>query len=227
MEAESMEEVCGIICLEVDLEAMCHRAYEVAKLAPQTAGELSKFGYLAKLHLDLPEQSLKFRLCFGLPDECLMELVHQLAQQRKPRRVAELVPQIPLRLEDYTYAGIAVVAAYESVEVAIPPWIPAEEWLLLGWIILPTYLRVAATKGIGRAELCGQTNSPSPIAVIELMIFGIVTPRPKIPEEQVDTLDDIRLAHVVLSEENNRAAPWELDLQGVMNRAVVLKSDAD
>jgi len=86
-----------------------------------------------------------------------MKLVHQPAQQRKLRRVAELVPQVPLRLEDYTYTGITVVAAYEAVKVAVPPWIPAEEWLLLGGIVRPTYLRVAATKGIGRAELAGCT----------------------------------------------------------------------
>jgi hypothetical protein len=92
---------------------------------------------------------------------------------------------------------------------------------------VPTYLRVTATKEVARAELRGQTDSPDPIAVIELLIFGVVTPRPKIAEEQVDALNDLGLPHVVLSEENNRAAPWELDLQRALDRAIVLDSDAD
>jgi hypothetical protein len=48
------------------------------------------------------------------------------------------------------------------------------------------------------------------------MIFGIVTPGPKITQEQVNTLDDIRLACIVLPEEDDRAARWKLDLQGTM-----------
>jgi len=71
---------------------MCHRAYEVAKLAPEAGGELCKFGYLAELLLDLPEQSFKFRLRLGSSGERLVKLVHQPAEQRKLRRVAELVP---------------------------------------------------------------------------------------------------------------------------------------
>jgi hypothetical protein len=70
-------------------------------------------------------------------------------------------------------------------------------------------------------------DRPGPIAVIELMIFGVVTPRPKITEEQVDTLDDIGLPRVVLTEKDDRTAPWKLNLQRALDRAIVLESDAD
>lgn len=208
MDAQRSEEVARVVRAEVDVQPIWQVLSEILGRLRKHVLELRELRHCAELFEEAAEYCCELSLPLRVVEQAFVEPVHELGEHRVLARVAQLVVEPAVGIEDRgreRRPHDRVRPGLSAVGVA------ACEAVLDGVAVLSGVLRVVYPTEVGnlaagavwardsryrRADLDGDAVAVSPV---EVVVFEPTRSRPLVTEEEVEGTCEVALAGVVLT----------------------------